>query len=122
MLTEAVVAADTAFQIVVSQYRVGTVVFNRLATIETKPRDAAGFPRPRPAVRSPWAWSRLTRAEGGGWEIRLGQPAASASPAPAPLPAGTEIAPIPEPKPNPRPVPGNAEPPAPLPPPRAKPE
>ncbi len=35
MLTEGVVAADKAFQIVVSQYRVGTVDFNRLATIET---------------------------------------------------------------------------------------
>ena len=35
LLTESVVAADKAFQIVVSQYRVGTVDFNRLATIET---------------------------------------------------------------------------------------
>src|SRR5208282_5750206 len=34
-LMDSVVAADQAFRIVVSQYRVGTVDFNRLATIET---------------------------------------------------------------------------------------
>ena len=122
MLTEAVVAADKAFQIVVSQYRVGTVDFNRLATIETNLVTAqVSQAQARGAIAL--GLVQVYRALGGGWEIRLGQPAASAfAAAPAPLPAGTEIAPIPEPKPNPAVAPGNAEPPAPLPPPRAKPE
>ncbi len=57
ILTEAVVAADEAFQIVLNQYRVGAVDFNRLAIIETN-LVTAQLPRPRPVLRLPWAWSR----------------------------------------------------------------
>ena len=48
LLTEAVVAADKAYEIGVAQYRVGTIDFNRLATLETNLVQAGGFPGPGP--------------------------------------------------------------------------
>ena len=89
LLTESVVAADKAFQIVVSQYRVGTVDFNRLATIETnlvQQQDLQTQARGQIAM----GLVQVYRALGGGWEIRLGQGPATGSPQPAASPAGEE--------------------------------
>jgi NodT family efflux transporter outer membrane factor (OMF) lipoprotein len=94
MLTEGVVAADKAFQIVLSQYRVGTVDFNRLATIETNLVTAQVS---QAAARSNIALGliQVYRALGGGWEIRLSQGAASGLPQPVPASVGTENVPAP---------------------------
>ena len=76
LLTEAVIAADKAFQIVVSQYRVGTVDFNRLAIIEGNLVTAQlSQAQARGAIAL--GLVQVYRALGGGWEIRLGRPAAS---------------------------------------------
>ena len=81
LLTEAVVAADKAYEIGVAQYRVGTVDFNRLATLETNlvQRQVS-----QAQARSSIALGlvQVYRALGGGWEIRLGPAAGSASPPP----------------------------------------
>ena len=118
MLTESVVAADKAFQIVVSQYRVGTVDFNRLATIETnlvQAQDLQAQARGQIAL----GLVQVYRALGGGWEIRLGPQAVSRLPQPAPAPASMQYVPVPAPNLDPNLGPGNAEQ-APLPPPKAK--
>jgi NodT family efflux transporter outer membrane factor (OMF) lipoprotein len=114
MLTESVVAADKAFQIVVSQYRVGTVDFNRLATIETnlvQAQDLQAQARAQIAL----GLVQVYRALGGGWEIRLGPGAVSRLPQPAPAPADAQYVPVPPPNLDPNAGPGIPEP-APLPP------
>jgi NodT family efflux transporter outer membrane factor (OMF) lipoprotein len=96
LLTESVVAADKAFQIVVSQYQVGTVDFNRLATIETnlvQQQDLQAQARAQIAL----GLVQVYRALGGGWEIRLGQQAVSQLPPPQPVQPGAENVPIPPP-------------------------
>jgi len=113
MLTESVVAADKAFQIVVSQYRVGTVDFNRLATIETnlvQQQDLQAVARAQISL----GLVQVYRSLGGGWEIRLGPQAASQLP--QPLPASAQYVPVPAPSLDPVGGPGKAQPPAPLPP------
>jgi NodT family efflux transporter outer membrane factor (OMF) lipoprotein len=118
MLAEGVIAADKAFRIVVAQYRVGTVDFNRLAIIETNLVTAqVSQAQARAAIAL--GLVQVYRSLGGGWEIRLGQGSASGLPQPGPLPAGADSAPLPEPRLNPAVDPAN-EPVAPLPPPRAK--
>ncbi len=121
MLTEAVTAAGKAYEIGLAQYRVGTVDFNRLATLETNLVQAQVS---QALARGSIALGlvQVYRALGGGWEIRLGPPAASGSPQPTvpAAPAGMENAPLPAPNLNPAVAPGNPEPQAPLPPPRAK--
>jgi outer membrane protein TolC len=119
MLTEAVIAADKAFQIVLSQYRVGTVDFNRLATIETNLVTAQVS---EAQARASIALGLITvyRQLGGGWEIRLGPDAASRLPQPMPAPAGDENAPLPVPSVDPAVRPANPAPQAPLPPPPPK--
>ncbi len=117
MLNEAVIAADKAFQIVLSQYRVGTVDFNRLATIESNLVTAQVS---EAQARASIALGLVTvyRQLGGGWEIRLGQGAVSRLPQPSPVPAGGENVPLPVPNADPAIEPGNPMPQAPLPPPR----
>jgi len=119
MLNESVIAADKAFHIVLSQYRVGTVDFNRLATIETNLVTAqVSEAQARGSIAL--GLVQVYRALAGGWEIRLGQQAAvSALPQPPPGPAGENV-PLPVPTAEPNAGPGNAVPQAPLPPPRAK--
>ena len=119
MLTEAVIAADKAFQIVLSQYRVGTVDFNRLATIETNLVTAQVS---EAQARASIALGLVTvyRQLGGGWEIRLGPNAVSRLPQPMPAPAGSENVPLPVPSVDPAPGPARPAPQAPLPPPPPK--
>ena len=115
MLSDAVVAADKAYQIGLSQYRVGTVDFNRLATLETNLVTAqVSQAQARAAIAL--GLVQVYRALGGGWEIRLGQATASAGPQPGPAAAGVENMSLPAPKANPTVGPENA----PLPPPQAK--
>jgi NodT family efflux transporter outer membrane factor (OMF) lipoprotein len=116
LLTESVVAADKAFQIVLSQYRVGAVDFNRLATIETN-LVTAQVSQAQARASIALGLVQVYRALGGGWEIHLGQGAASGLPQSAAATAGTEN--VPAPKDNPVVAPANPEPQAPLPPPRA---
>jgi len=117
MLREAVVAADKAFQIVLAQYRVGTVDFNRLATIETN-LVTAQVSEAQARSQIALGLVEVYRALGGGWEIRLGQGAVSNLPQPSPAPAGGENVPLPSPNMDPAVGPGNPAPQAPLPPPR----
>jgi len=117
LLTESVVAADKAYQIVVSQYRVGTVDFNRVATIEqnlVQQQDLQALARSQIAV----GLIQVYRALGGGWQIRLGQNVVSGLPQPTPAPAGGENVPLPVPNLDPNIGPGDPMPQAPLPPPR----
>jgi NodT family efflux transporter outer membrane factor (OMF) lipoprotein len=117
LLYESVVAADKAFQIVVSQYKVGTVDFNRLATIETNlvtQQDLQAQSRAQIAL----GLVQVYRSLGGGWEIRLGQQAASNGTRPPAVQPGMENVPIPAPNLNPVPgngAPGNAGEPVPIP-------
>ena len=120
MLTEGVVAADKAYRIGVSQYRVGTVDFNRLATLETNLVTGAGFPGPGPRLRLPWAWSRSIGRWAAAGRSVLARQRHPASPQPNQAPAGMDNAPLPAPNLNPAVGPGNPEPQAPLPPPREK--
>jgi outer membrane protein TolC len=115
-LTEAVVAADKAYQIGLAQYRVGTVDFNRLATLETNLVQAQVS---QAVARGSIALGlvQVYRALGGGWEIRLGQGApASKLPQPTAAPAGAENVPMPAPGLNPAVGPANVAPQPPLPP------
>jgi NodT family efflux transporter outer membrane factor (OMF) lipoprotein len=94
-LTESVVAAAKAYSIVVNQYRVGTVDFNRVDTIEqnlVQQQNLQAQARGQIAI----GLIQVYRALGGGWEIRLGQESASRLPQPAP--AAVADAPIPVPK------------------------
>ena len=102
ILAESVVAANKAYQIGISQYRVGTVDFTRLAQIQltlVEQQDAEASARGAIAL----GLVQVYRALGGGWEIRLGQPeAASGSPLPAPPTTGVQNIPVvPVPNPNP---------------------
>jgi len=116
MLTESVVASDKAFQLVVIQYQVGSVDFNRLATIETNLVQAQDLQaQSRAAIAL--GLIQVYRALGGGWEMRLNQGAASRLPEPAPATPDMQYVPVPPPNldPNMGPgKPGNAAP-APLP-------
>jgi NodT family efflux transporter outer membrane factor (OMF) lipoprotein len=112
LLTESVVAADKAYQIVVSQYRVGTVDFNRLATIETN-LVTAQVSQAQARGQIALGLVQIYRALGGGWELRLPQSAGGSL---APVPPG-EGKPIPEPNRNPNAAANIPEPQALLPPP-----
>jgi NodT family efflux transporter outer membrane factor (OMF) lipoprotein len=116
LLTESVIAADKAFQIVLSQYRVGTVDFNRLATIETN-LVTAQVSQAQARAQIALGLVLVYRSLGGGWEIRLGQGAPSQLPQPSPAPAGEQNVPLPVPNAAPAVGPANTLPPAPLPPP-----
>ena len=112
ILVESVVAANKAYQIGISQYRVGTVDFTRLAQIQltlVQQQDAEAQARGAIAL----GLVQVYRALGGGWEIRLGQPgAAPASPLPAAPPAGVQNIPVvPVPDPNPAAAPQAPQPP-----------
>jgi NodT family efflux transporter outer membrane factor (OMF) lipoprotein len=96
LLAESVIAANKAFELVVSQYQAGTVDFNRLATIETnlvQQQDLQAQARGQIAL----GLIQVYRSLGGGWEIRLGQQAVSRLPAPQPVQPGMENVPIPQP-------------------------
>ncbi len=67
-----VAAAETAYHVVVAQYRVGTVNFNQVDVIETnlvQAQDLLALARGQIAL----GLVQVYRALGGGWEIRLGQ-------------------------------------------------
>ena len=109
LLTQSVAAADTAYRIVVSQYRAGTVDFNRVDTIEqnlVQQQDLQAQARSQIAT----GLIQVYRALGGGWQIRLGQGAASPLPQPTPAPTGGQRAPVPSPDLNPAAEPGNPNP------------
>jgi NodT family efflux transporter outer membrane factor (OMF) lipoprotein len=92
-LTESVIAAAKAYEVVIEQYRVGTVDFNRVDTIEqnlVQQQNLEATARAQIAI----GLIQVYRALGGGWELRLGQQAASGSPPPAPA----ENVPLPPPK------------------------
>lgn len=100
LLAESVVAAQKAVNIVVNQYRVGTVDFNRVATIEqslVQVQDLQAQSRGQIAIGLITAY----RALGGGWQIRLteGDATSPIAPdmAPAPAAAPAVHAPIPLP-------------------------
>ena len=116
LLSEATVAADKAFQIGLAQYRVGTVDFNRLATLES---TLVQSQISEAVARASISLGLITvyRALGGGWEIRLSQQGTAAGPQPAQGPGGVENAPLPVPSSNPAGGPANSEPQA-LPPPK----
>ena len=63
----------------------GTVDFNRLATIETN-LVTAQLSQAQARASIALGLVQVYRALGGGWEIRLGQGAASGSPQPQPAP------------------------------------
>jgi len=120
MLTESVIASDKAFQIVVSQYQVGAVDFNRLATIETNlvtAQDLQAQARGAIAI----GLVQVYRALGGGWEMRLNQQGAGQLPQPAPATPDMQYVPVPPPNLDPNVGPGKAEP-APLPAPQQQPK
>jgi NodT family efflux transporter outer membrane factor (OMF) lipoprotein len=107
ILTESVRASDTAYRIVVSQYRAGTVDFNRVDTIEqnlVQQQDLQTQARSQIAT----GLIQVYRALGGGWQIRLGPGAVSRLPQPTPAPAGAQNGPVPAPELNPTAEPGNA--------------
>jgi NodT family efflux transporter outer membrane factor (OMF) lipoprotein len=109
LLTESVVAADKAFQIVVAQYTTGTVDLNRLATIETslvQQQDLQAQARAQIA----FGLVQIYRALGGGWEIRLGQNAVSRLPQPEPAQPGADNLQIPQPRLDLNAAPANAAP------------
>ncbi|MGA2253847.1 MAG: efflux transporter outer membrane subunit [Thermoguttaceae bacterium] len=121
LLTESVVAADKAYRIVVSQYRAGTVDFNRVDVIETnlvQQQNLEALARSQIAT----GLIQVYRALGGGWQIRLGQDAASQLPQPTPAPAGAQNVPIRASDANPTAEPANPNPQAPLPPSRPNPK
>ncbi len=99
ILVDSVVAANKAYQIGISQYRVGTVDFTRLAQLEltlVQQQNAEASARGSIAL----GLVQVYRALGGGWEIRLG-PQEVASTSPKPLPAAVENTSLPEPNVNP---------------------
>jgi NodT family efflux transporter outer membrane factor (OMF) lipoprotein len=136
-LLDSVVASNKATKIVIAQYRVGTVDFNTVATIEQNlviQQDAYAQSLGQIAI----GLVQVYRALGGGWEIRLGPGYVSRLPQPTAAPAPAEIPPIPtlnlesavgpgaanpdavQPRPNPAVnPPGTIPEPAPLPPPGA---
>ena len=57
LLAQSVLAANKAYQIGITQYREGTVDFTRLAQLQETLQQQEDS-RPRPAVRSRWAWFR----------------------------------------------------------------
>ena len=120
---ESVVAANKAYQIVVSQYSAGTVAFNTVAVIETNLVQAEDLDA---QARGSIALGlvQLYRALGGGWEIRLARPMVpQGGPQPGPAPTGVQFVPVPIPLPpvTPEVKPGDAQPQGPIlpPPPRA---
>ena len=88
MLADSVVANEKAVNIVVNQYRVGTVDFNRVATLEQNlvtAQDAQAQARALIAQ----GLIQVYRALGGGWQIRLeegDQPTLTQPPHAAPAP------------------------------------
>ena len=83
LLDESVVAALKAVKIVILQYQVGAVDFNRYATIEqaaVTQQDSAATARGNIAL----GLINVYTAMGGGWEIRLSNEAAPALPPVAP--------------------------------------
>lgn len=116
LLTESVTATYKAYKIVVSLYRVGTVDFNRVVTIEQNLVQQADL---ETQARGQIATGliQVYRALGGGWQIRLGPTGPSSLPQPPTAPAGAERGLMLIPNPEPPGEPGLVEPPqAPLPP------
>jgi len=94
LFAESVDAASKACQIGISQYSVGSIDFNRLATLETnlvQQQDQQAQARGQIAS----GLVQVYRALGGGWEIRLGSPAESKLPVPAQ--PGESNVPVPSP-------------------------
>jgi NodT family efflux transporter outer membrane factor (OMF) lipoprotein len=80
-LLESCVAADKALAIVISQYRVGTVDFNRVATIEqTLVTEQDLYTQSKGSIAL--GLIQVYRALGGGWQIRIpdSQPVAPGPP------------------------------------------
>ena len=102
VLTEGVVAAQKAVNIVINQYKVGSVDFNRVATIEqalVQEQDLQAQARGQIGT----GLVQVYRALGGGWQLRLGD---SKEGEPAALPATPLSVPgLPEELPAPKPVP-----------------
>ncbi len=93
-LLDSVVASNKATKIVIAQYRVGTVDFNTVATIEQNlviQQDSYAQSLGQIAV----GLIQVYRALGGGWELRLGPGYVSNLPQPTTAPAPPEIPPIP---------------------------
>ena len=88
LFAEGVVAAKQAYQIVVSQYQVGTVDYTRLAQVQgTMVSQEDSEAQARGAIAL--GLIEVYRALGGGWEIRLGPAPASGLPPPGALAAHT---------------------------------
>jgi len=105
MLTESVLAADLAYRLVISQYRAGTVDFNRVDTIEqnlVQQQDLQAQARGQIAI----GLIQVYRALGGGWEIRLGTGRGPQLPETAADTAGGQTAPVPAPDSKPAAGPG----------------
>ena len=93
-LLDSVVASNKATKIVIAQYRVGTVDFNTVATIEQNlvvQQDA--YAQSLGQIAN--GLIQVYRALGGGWEIRLGPGYVSRLPQPTTAPPPEEIPPIP---------------------------
>jgi len=109
ILTQSVVAADLAYRLVVSQYRAGTVDFNRVDTIEqnlVQQQDLQAQARSQIAL----GLIQVYRALGGGWEIRLGPAAGTGLPPPTPAPGGVQNVPTSASGLNPTPNPPDSPP------------
>jgi NodT family efflux transporter outer membrane factor (OMF) lipoprotein len=99
----AVIAAQKAMDIVIAQYKVGTVDFNRVATIEqtlVQVQDLEAQSRGLIAT----GLIQVYRALGGGWQIRLQQGEGSGLVQPPQVPGAAEHLPAPTPVPIPAPM------------------
>ena len=99
----AVIAAQKAMDIVIAQHKVGTVDFNRVATIEqtlVQVQDLEAQSRGLIAT----GLIQVYRALGGGWQIRLQQGEGSGLVQPPQVPGAAEHLPAPTPVPIPAPM------------------
>ncbi len=102
----AVIAAQKAMDIVIAQYKVGTVDFNRVATIEqtlVQVQDLEAQSRGLIAT----GLIDVYRALGGGWQIRLQQGDGAGLVQPPQAPGAVEHLPAPLPTPVPALAPMN---------------
>ena len=93
VLRESVLAAEKAVNIVVNQYKVGTVDFNRVATIEQNlvlEQDLLAQARGQIAT----GLIQVYRVLGGGWQIRLENDETAASSSPRPAQGSSNLPPI----------------------------